>query len=252
MGKPKLLDTFCKAGGAGMGYHQAGFEVVGVDIEPQSHYPFDFVQANALEFIAKHGHEFDVIHTSPPCQLYSVTSALATGNHPDLILPTRQVLQTAGKPYVIENVPGAPLKNPLMLCGTMFGLQVIRHRLFECSPIIWWPPSPCQHIGKSTGAAAGRRRAGNFEKTRTASLADGFAYVTVCGNDYLVDEGRQAMGIDWMTKSELSQAIPPAYTRWLGKRLIETLHLRTANKPFKRNYYRRGNQPSRASIAGSN
>lgn len=226
--KPLLLDAFCKAGGAGMGYHLAGFEVVGVDIEPQPHYPFEFIQADALEFIARYGAEFDVIHTSPPCQVYSVTAPLSNGNHPDLIEPTRSALLATGKPYVIENVPGAPLINPLMLCGTMFGLRVIRHRLFECLPVIWWPPAPCQHVGKSTGSAAYHRRM-KTRGTKTASVREGFAFVTVCGNDYLVKEGKEAMGIDWMTKSELSQAIPPAYTRWLGSRILELL-LRQPNK----------------------
>ena len=214
----KVLDTFCGGGGAGMGFHQAGFYVVGVDIKPQPRYPFEFYQGNAIEYIYKHGHEFDLIHASPPCQAYSVTAPLSNGNHPKLIVPVRSALQTIGRPYVIENVPGAPLENPLMLCGTMFGLRVIRHRLFEINPAILLAPASCKHIGLSTGAASGMRRKGLFP-TRVASLNDGFEYVTVCGNDYLADEGRQAMQIDWMTKKELSQAIPPAFTKWIGEQL---------------------------------
>lgn len=211
--KPLLLDTFCKAGGAGYGYHLAGFEVVGVDIEPQPRYPFEFHQADALEFIAAHGHEFDVIHASPPCQAYSVTAALSTGNHPDLIEPTRTALLATGKPYVIENVPGSPLVNPVMLCGTMFpGLRVIRHRLFETSPVIWWPPMSCNH---NTG---GIPKAGHG-----ASI---YGFCSVAGNGGKKNLWTNAMQIEWMTLSELSQAIPPAYTKWLGERLLEKLSLR--------------------------
>lgn len=210
-GKLKLLDLFCGAGGAGYGYFQAGFEVVGVDIKPQKRYPFEFIQANALEFLGKYGHEFDVVHTSPPCQVYSVTASLSTRDHPDLVGPTREALKATGKPYIIENVPGAPLINPLMLCGTMFGLRVIRHRLFETVPAIWFSPAACCHWGKATGCESVKGQGTN-------SLKD-YAFVTVVGNDYLANEGRMAMGIDWMVKRELSQAIPPAYTKWLGEQI---------------------------------
>ncbi len=190
-----------------MGYHLAGFEVVGVDIEPQKRYPFEFIQADALEYIAQHGHKFDVIHASPPCQVYSVTSHLSSGNHPDLVAITRETIKATGKPYVIENVPGAPLINPIMLCGTMFPeLRVIRHRLFETSPVIWWPPAQCYHwskIGKngfcSIFGEPSREKGGGM------------------------DVAKQAMGIDWMIGLELSQAIPPAYTRWLGMQIKEKL-----------------------------
>jgi DNA (cytosine-5)-methyltransferase 1 len=215
-----LLDTYCKAGGCSVGYNRAGFEVVGVYIEPQPHYPFEFHQADALEFIARYGREFDVIHASPPCQVYSVTAPLSNGDHPDLVEPTRKALLATGRPYIIENVPGAPLINPIILCGTMFGLKVIRHRLFETRPVIWWSPFACNHNGKSTGSRSLRRKTG---LTRTISLNDGCAFVTVAGNNYLADEGREAMGIDWMTKAELSQAIPPVYTEWLGRKIIEAI-----------------------------
>ena len=131
MSKPKALDLYCKAGGTSMGLHRAGFEVTGVDIEPQKRYPFEFVLGDALEYCAQHGHEFDLVVAGPPCQLYSVTASLSNGNHPDLVGPTREALIATGKPYIIENVPGSPLINPLVLCGTMFGLALIRHRLFE-------------------------------------------------------------------------------------------------------------------------
>lgn len=216
----KLLDLFCGAGGAGMGYYRAGWDVLGVDITPQPSYPFPFVQADALEYARAHGNKFDVIHASPPCQEYSITKSLKGKTYPDLILPTREVLCQLAKPYVIENVEGAPLINPIMLCGTMFGLRVLRHRLFETS--FWfWPPYTCQHDGKATGNRLRRKGI-----TRTPSFADGYKFITVAGNNYLSAEGAEAMGIDWMkSKKELSQAIPPAYTEYIGVRMKEVLSI---------------------------
>jgi len=202
-----------------MGYHLAGFDVTGVDIEPQKHYPFRFVQANALEYLAEHWPEYDVFHASPPCQVHSVLAHLSKGTHLDLIPDTRSALQSSGRPYVIENVAGAPLINPLLLCGSMFGLKVQRHRLFETVPTIWFPPGPCVHHGLATGNVMRRRGI-----KRTPSLRDdGIEFVSVVGNNYLAAEGRMAMGIDWMTKKELSQAIPPAYTKWIGDILLSYL-----------------------------
>lgn len=198
-----------------MGYYRAGFDVVGVDIKPQPRYPFEFHQSDALEYCAEHWQEFDAIHASPPCQAYSVTKSLTNKNHPELVPQTREILAGTGKPYVIENVPGAPLVNPLMLCGTMFGLRVIRHRLFECNPAIWFPPSTCAHEGLATGGR--ERRLGD---TKTPRLSDGYKYVTVAGNNYIANEGRDAMGINWTNKKELSQAIPPAYTEFIGKQML--------------------------------
>jgi DNA (cytosine-5)-methyltransferase 1 len=131
-------------------------------------------------------------------------------------------LQRIGKPYIIENVPGAPLTNAIMLCGTMFNLRVMRHRLFECEPYLWLPPAQCKHIGRATGSGSRRRKLNSSDK-KTLSLKDGFSYVTICGNDYLAEEGREAMGIPWMIKKELSQAIPPAYTEWLGRQMLELI-----------------------------
>lgn len=206
MSRLKLLDLFCCAGGAGMGYHRAGFEVVGVDIKPQPRYPFEFHQADAIAFCLKHGHEFDVIHASPPCQGYSVTKSLSKSNAPLLILATRQALKSIGCPYVIENVAGArrDMINPITLRGNMFGLRVIRDRLFEVNPWIMSPPliavdgSTNSHRGMSTGGE----------------------YICVAVHNFLADEARKAMGIDWMTSRELAQAIPPAYTEWIGRQLI--------------------------------
>ena len=210
----RLLDLFCGGGGAAMGYHRAGFEVVGVDTAPQPRYPFEFVQADALEYVHEHGREFDIIHASPPCQAYSAARVIRGRQHPDLIAATRAALVATGRPFVIENVPGAPLENPLMLCGTMFGLRVIRHRLFEVCPTpIWFPPTPCAHDGRATSA-------GNRQPGRTNGFATGHTYITVVGNSYLMADGRAAMDIDWMNRRELSQAIPPAYTEWLGRRIV--------------------------------
>jgi DNA (cytosine-5)-methyltransferase 1 len=216
----RLLDLFSGAGGAAMGYHRAGFEVVGVDIEPQPRYPFDFVQADALEYVAAHGHEFDVLHASPPCQAYSMTKNLKTSkqDHPDLVEIIRHMLVKSNKPYVIENVPGAPLFNPLMLCGSMFDLGVIRHRLFETSPAIWWPPGGgCQHKGPVCPM---------WWKSRRKALAEGktFNYIAVAGKSFLMPEAKRAMGIDWMIRREISQSIPPAYTTWLGQRIVEAIN----------------------------
>jgi DNA (cytosine-5)-methyltransferase 1 len=219
MCKPRLLDLFCCAGGAAMGYHRAGFDVVGVDINPQPRYPFAFVQGDALEYVAAHGHEFDAIHASPPCQAYSVTKSLTTKAHPELVPQTRALLRATGKPYVIENVPGAPLVDALTLCGTMFGLDVIRHRLFECSHPIYFPPATCAHAGKTANGRSLRAKG----ITRNPTQADGFRFITVTGHGYNVTDGRQAMGIDWMTQAELSQAIPPAYTEYIGHYLMGVL-----------------------------
>lgn len=223
MPKPILLDTYCKAGGSTKGYQRAGFYVVGVDTEPQPHYCGDeFFQSDAITFISKYGRDFDLIGASPPCQAYSVTKAMHDNKHPDLVAATREALQATNKPYAIENVPGAPLKNYVMLCGTMFGLRVIRHRLFECNPQILMSPFSCCHWGRATGSGSSRHKKA---RSGTVSLSDGFVFVTVCGNDYLGDEGRMAMGIDWTTKAELSQAVPPAYTEWIGRRMREILQI---------------------------
>ena len=213
----KLLDLFCGAGGAAMGYHQAGFdEIVGVDIEPQKRYPFEFVRADAFDYLARliasgEIDKFGLIHASPRCQRWSISNRLHKKVYPDQITPLRPLLIESDRPYVIENIQGdgTPLINPLMLCGTMFGLRVIRHRLFETSPNIWFPPFSCNHWGKCTPQG----------RPPTESRP----FVTVTGSFSGVEYVRRWMGIDWMVRDELSQAIPPAYTRWLGARLIELI-----------------------------
>jgi DNA (cytosine-5)-methyltransferase 1 len=212
----RILDTFCKAGGAGMGYYLAGFEVVGVDIEPQPHYPFEFHQADALEYIAEYGHEFDAIHASPPCQAHTALKTLwaarsdYTERHEDLIPQTRRMLQESGKPYVIENVAGAPLVAPTELCGVMFGLKVYRHRLFETSFFVL---APSHHRHPEIIPAPGRGPSPS-------------GYIHVTGHTGYKEICNVAMGIDWMNQDERSQAIPPAYTEFIGKQLIAYLENR--------------------------
>lgn len=220
----KALDLFCGAGGTGMGLHRAGFEVTGVDVEPQKRYPFEFVLGDALEYCAKHGHEFDLIVGGPPCQPYTRLRALATKERPRLIGKTRQVMKNTGRPYIIENVLTAwrRMDNPIMLCGTMFpGLRVLRHRLFECSPVVWFPPAACNHWG--IASACGRGKSSANKRGYVPGSLKNFDFITVAGNDYIAADGRQAMGIDWMVKKELSQAIPPAYTEWLGREMLKLI-----------------------------
>lgn len=207
MKKPRLLDLFCGAGGAAMGYHRAGFDVVGVDFNPQPHYPFKFIRADALLYPLK---GFDAVHASPPCQCHAVTQNIWKNRdrHLDLIPLTRFKLVLSGLPYVIENVPGAPLLDPVVLCGEMFGLGVIRHRLFE-SNVGLVQPVHLRHQGK---ASRGHR------PTQETT------YMTVSGHFSDVARARRAMGIDWMARDELSQAIPPAYAEWAGFRLMEHLN----------------------------
>lgn len=215
----KALDLFCKAGGSSMGLHRAGFDVTGVDIEPQKRYPFKFVLGDALEYVAEHGREYDLVIAGPPCQLYCVMAHMSKGGYPDLVGPTREALQATGRPYIIENVPGAPLINPIKLCGTMFpGLRVIRHRLFECWPTLWWPPAPCYHWGR-----CGNKQLLNERGKRVVQSFANCDFLTITGNGYIAADGRIAMGIPWMTRNELSQAIPPAYTEWLGREMLKVI-----------------------------
>ncbi len=211
--RPRLLDLFCGAGGCSVGYHRAGFDVVGVDNRPMPRYPFEFHQADALEYLKEHGHEFDAIHASPPCQKFSrlfTTMESKRAEHPDLVDPVRVLLGKSGRPYMIENVYGSPLlKGATMLCGAMFGLRTYRHRWFETSFFCFGKDHP-RHVVRSD---KGSRRKEHF-------LSGGF--ISVVGNvgSYC---GPAAMGIDWMIGDELSQAIPPAYTEFIGKQLMQRL-----------------------------
>lgn len=212
----KLLDLFCGAGGAARGYADAGFEVVGVDINLQPNYPFPFVRADALQFVPwLNSERFDAIHASPPCQHYS-DLAHRNGNGddwPDLVAQVRDLLVATGLPYVIENVEGAPLKDPVTLCGTMFpGLRVLRHRLFETN----WPlVPPAVHPRHPLVFTHDKRKAHYGLLDQDTS----FVQVTGGGNCTVANKA-DAMGIDWMTGQELNEAIPPAYTRFIGRQLV--------------------------------
>ena len=215
--KPRILDLFCCAGGAGVGYARAGFEIVGVDIKPQPNYPLPFIQADVLKLDPKFIALFDAVHASPPCQSYS-DLAKRNGNAdewPRLIEPIRAMLIKTGLPYVIENVDGAPLLDPVVLCGTMFPeLRVLRHRLFEANFPIVAPPHK-----KHPKVHTFDRRKSHFGKTD--EWRD-FVQVTGGGNCTLA-AARAAMGIDWMTKGEINESIPPAYTELVGKQLLSHL-----------------------------
>lgn len=217
MNKLRLLDLFCCAGGAAKGYTQAGFEVVGVDIADQPNYPYEFVQADALTLAPDFLASFDAIHASPPCQAYSVTAKRTKNGDawPKLIKPVRAMLTLSDRPYVMENVPGAPLIDPVILCGTMFPeLRVIRHRLFEANFDINPPP----HRTHPKVHTVDRRKA---HYGKTDEWKD---YVQVTGGgNCSVAAARDALCIDWMKKSELNESIPPAYTRFIGKEIIRHL-----------------------------
>jgi DNA (cytosine-5)-methyltransferase 1 len=211
MTRPRLLDLFCGAGGAAVGYHQAGFDIVGVDIELQPHYPFEFMLGDALEIVARMGPEFDAIHASPPCQAF--TAYRRRGNevgdgYPDLIEATREFVVDSGRPYVIENVPGSPLRNHIQLCGTSFGLDVRRHRWFESNIAMLAPP--CNHNQPRRFPQATNRE--NMRRT-----------VEIGVWRIPLDVQQQAMGIDWMTLPELTEAIPPAFTEYIGTQLLAYL-----------------------------
>jgi len=221
MSRPRLLDLFCGAGGAAVGYHRAGFDVVGVDIEPQPRYPFEFIQADAMTYVAEG--RVDAIHASPPCQahlrgLNAVNRGLGrTIDHADLIAHTRRALIATGLPYVIENVVGAPLLNPIQLCGSSFGLAVRRHRLFESNvPMMG---VPCAHHLQAEPLYWTSWRPNG--ETRLATS------VQVYGNAGDRKTWGPAMGIDWMDWRELAEAIPPAFTEHVGAYLMAEVNARS-------------------------
>lgn len=221
--RPRLLDLFCGAGGAAVGYHRAGFDVVGVDLAPQPRYPFEFHQADALAFPLA---GFDVVHASPPCQAYSPGRHMWKGRLPDdrhrqardLLPAMRERLRDWGGVYVLENVPGAPLESPVVVCGRALGLGVKRHRLFESNALLLVPPCPRGHPGHWVsvfgGSALDRTPPGGG-----AQRADGTWPVMQRRKHVPHREAAAAMGIDWMSRRELAQAIPPAYTLLVGAQL---------------------------------
>lgn len=221
---PKLLDLYCGAGGASVGYNRAGFDVVGVDINPQPRYPFEFIQADALEYLKRpEVREFDVIHASPPCQALTQMSARYRGRggaadeHENLIALTRWAIMLTGMPYVLENVMGAAkhLHNPIVLAGGYFGLRVYRPRFFESTFTIALPPGkprvndPVGVYGKNDGRVLFYRKHGPPQRN-AKNLAD----------------AQDAMGnVHWMEWRELVESIPPTYTEWIGSQILGALEL---------------------------
>ncbi len=207
----RALDLFCGAGGVSMGLHRAGFDVTGIDLSPQPRYPFRFIQGDALEADLS---GYDLICASPPCQAYCgmqrLNEAKGTAKvHPMLIEPVREKLIASGVPYIIENVVGAPLRNPIVLCGSMFGLGVWRHRLFECSFSTLWPH--CQHgLCPEPIAVYGDHPQAPGDKTARVRRAKTLA------------QGQEAMGIDWMDWKTLTQAIPPAYSEFMARAFLRS------------------------------
>jgi DNA (cytosine-5)-methyltransferase 1 len=221
-----------------MGYHRAGWEVVGVDINPQPHYPFEFHQREVIEYLLANGPdvllmEFDAIHASPPCQAFSAGGNIwksrlgpAIERHPNFIGPTRDLISCLGIPYVIENVERAKswLQSPTLICGRGIGLGVKRHRLFESNRMLLGVPCPKGHPGEwisvfgggglSRTPKGGQRRIDGKHNGRGAN--DGRVHVAH-------QDASAAMGIDWMTRDELSESIPPAYTEWIGRQLLAAI-----------------------------
>lgn len=208
--KFRLLDLYCCAGGASLGYEQAGFEVVGVDINPQPKYRGRFIQADAIEYLKDNWHLFHAIHASPPCQKYSLSSMQfrkAGKQYVDLIEPTRVALIETGLPHILENVPGAPLVNPIVLCGSMFGMRTYRHRLFESNITLTAPYHPL-HI------------APNAKMGRPIKNDE---YIQYVGHFPGVNIVQKMTGLTWLGQAELAQSIPPQYTKYLGLQLINHL-----------------------------
>jgi len=202
--KPKLLDMYCCAGGAGFGYHLAGFDVVGVDIKPQPHYPFEMVVGDAIQVAKMRREEFDAFHASPPCQAFTKARKLQGNSHPNLVGVTRDFLHSTGAPWCIENVPGAPLINPAVLCGLMFGLNLYRHRLFETN---FYLPK-LEHRPHHAPQAKMGRPALSTE------------ILQVVGHFSGVPRARREMQCPWMSQYELAQAIPPKYTEFIGINML--------------------------------
>lgn len=224
--RPRLLDLYSCAGGAAMGYHLAGFDVVGVDITAQPRYPFEFHKANALEYLAEHGHEYDAIHASPPCHDRSSLSNVSGADGTGWLLPaTRTALQALGRPYVIENVPGARMPGAVTLCGTEFGLTantttrgvvwLKRHRQFESNALLMGAGG-C-YCARKRGRIIGVYGTGDGGPAR--------------GWKGSIGDRRAVMGIDWMNRSELAQAIPPAMTRFVGEQLLTHIAATSLESP---------------------
>ncbi|MGW4914691.1 SAM-dependent methyltransferase [Streptomyces albidoflavus] len=207
----RALDGYCCQGGAGFGYSHAGFDVTGVDKNAQPRYPLAFHQGDAIEFILTFGAGFDFIHVSPPCQHDTDCQRLQGNDHPDLIAPTRDALNATGRPWVMENVRGAAakLRNPVMLCGTMFGLKTYRHRYFETGGgfTLAQPDHPAHTVPQ---AKMGR------------PVPPGY-YGQYVGNFSGVQAARDVLGVPWMNRDGIRECIPPAYTEHIGRAALAHL-----------------------------
>lgn len=228
----RLLDLFSGAGGCAVGYNRAGFtEIVGVDNRPQPRYPFKFVQADALEYLARliqdgEIEKFDLIHASPPCQFGSeATPVFARDRYTNYIPALRAMLLEAGRPYVIENVEAVRkwLRSPTMICGSMLGLPIWRHRYFETWPALLLSPGTCYHVRRPIQVKLGSHSRKTWDPVLCTGGGDGKGRGD--RNLYRPRESvgvvRWAMEIPWMTRDELSEAIPPKYTEWIGQQMIE-------------------------------
>lgn len=218
MTRPLLLDLFCGAGGCAVGYHRAGFDVVGVDLKKQPRYPFEFFQGTWEEGLTRFGSSVQAIHASPPCQAYSAANNIhGRTDHPDLIGETRSALVRSGLPYVIENVPNSPLRMAVQVCGLALGLNVKRHRWFESNRLLFG--TECKNHAQDYLIVFG---GGARTRAHQTGIAKGGGPVIHRGTAPLA-KAKEAMGIDWMNRDELSQAIPPAYTEFLGEQFIRQL-----------------------------
>ncbi|MEU2495463.1 SAM-dependent methyltransferase [Streptomyces sp. NPDC007883] len=214
--RPRLLDRFCCQGGAAKGYHDAGFDVTGIDKDPQPRYPYRLVQADAIAFILEHGAEFDFIHGSPPCQHDTECQRIQGNTHPDLIAPTRAALEATGRPWVMENVRGAApkLRKPVMLCATMFGLANYRHRYFETGggftlsqPAHTVHTVPQAKMGRPVPPGHNGQYVGNFSGVQAV---------------------RDVLGVPWMNRDGIRECIPPAYAEWIGQAFLASRALEVA------------------------
>ncbi len=224
----KLLDLCCKAGGCSMGYHKAALdlgykiEITGIDIEPQANYPFEFVQADAVEFLKSNWQDYTHLHASPPCQEYSVSTAHLRQKvkiYRDNLDELRELMQKTGLPGVIENVPNAPLRPDIVLRGDMFGLKVLRKRHFEL--VNWWAMNPV--MPKKNGSVAEGDYVSVYGKCGIKKSGKGKAVQPKFKKRTIKETWKYAMGIDWITRDEeLAEAIPPEYTRFIGREFFRT------------------------------
>lgn len=238
--RPRLLDLFCAAGGCSVGYQRAGFDVIGVDHRPMPRYPFGFCQGDALELLrclmsngyfrtsasdkAIYLEDIAAIHASPPCQQFSVAKRLNPKcNHEDLVSATRDLLEASGKKWVIENVPGSPLINPVLVCGLALGLNLKRHRLFESNSFLFGTTCPKGHRGEWLTIYGHDGTIRHERKKWVTVFGGGAPKVADNRRRASMDQRKEAMGIDWMTRDEMSLAIPPAYCQFIGKQLISAL-----------------------------